>query len=66
VIKVEDPNRGDSGRVIASPANGEDGMYFLFLNANKKSITLNLKTEKGKDIMGQLITKADIFMNLSH
>jgi crotonobetainyl-CoA:carnitine CoA-transferase CaiB-like acyl-CoA transferase len=51
VIKVDDPHRGDSGRAIVSAANGEDGRYFLSLNANKKGVTLNQKADKGKDIM---------------
>ena len=52
VIKVENPLTGDLGRFSFSEKRDEgiDSFYFIFLNANKKSVTLNLKSEKGKEM----------------
>ena len=60
VIKVEEPTRGDQGRRLGGEKPGEDSWYFLLLNANKRSITLNLKTQEGLDICKELLRHADI------
>ena len=60
VIKVEEPTRGDQGRRLGGEKPGEDSWYFLLLNANKRSITLNLKTPEGLDICKELLRHADI------
>ena len=49
VIKVEAPGRGDPGRKAPQDVPGLDSPYFLILNSNKRSITLNLKSEEGKE-----------------
>ena len=59
VIKVERPGSGDFTRGVA-PFLGEDSVYFLSVNRNKKSITINLKDPGGKALFLQLATKADI------
>ena len=41
---------------------GEENYYFLYGNRNKKSVTLNLQKEKGRDILLQLAKNADIFV----
>lgn len=61
VIKVENPKGGEQGRSASSERKDADSYYFMLLNANKKSVTLNLKTEKGKEILRNLIRKGDIF-----
>jgi formyl-CoA transferase len=62
VIKVEPPGRGDQGRRISGdPAEG-DAWYFLLLNANKRSVSLNLKEERGKEILRELIKQGDVFV----
>ena len=62
VIKVEEPTRGDPGRtaMISPEGNGADSSYFLNLNSNKRSITLNLKSEEGRGIFFDLVKQADI------
>lgn len=60
VVKVENPKSGDPGRSI-NPPPGQDAHYFLQYNANKKSITVNLKDKRGLDLVKQLARKADVF-----
>ena len=59
VIKVEEPTRGDYSRWMPPLIKGQ-GAYFLSVHRNKKSITLNLKTEKGKEIFYKLAEKSDV------
>ena len=60
VIKVEAPGKGDPGRRASADVPGLDSYYFLLLNANKRSLTLNVKTEEGKKIFLDLVRNADI------
>ena len=60
VIKVEAPGRGDPGRKVRQDGTGFDSYYFMTLNANKRSITLDLKSEEGKLIFFDLVRKGDI------
>jgi formyl-CoA transferase len=61
VIKVEEPTRGDPGRwSVSSSVSGSDSSYFINLNANKRSVTLNLKSELGKEIFFELVKQGDI------
>nr|WP_211316724.1 CoA transferase [Oceanobacillus arenosus] len=59
VIKVETPN-GDDTRHLGPPFIEDWSTYFLSINRNKKSISLNLKTEEGKEILLKLIEEADV------
>src|ERR1700757_4596477 len=61
VIKVEEPTRGEQGRGASTDKKAVDSQYFMLLNANKKSVTANLKTDKGRAILRGLIEKADVF-----
>lgn len=61
VLKVEDPDQGDYMRLMG-PIRKRDGAYFLALNRNKKSMTLNLKLEEGKTIFYKLIESYDIVL----
>ena len=58
VIKVENPTRGDPGRGIRGTEVDSD--YFLNFNSNKRSVTLNLKTERGKELLLELVKQADV------
>jgi formyl-CoA transferase len=60
VIKVESPGNGEQGRWSVSEKPGTDSYYFILLNANKRSVTLNLKDERGKAMFLELVKKVDI------
>src|SRR3970040_319304 len=61
VVKIENPQRGDPGRRIASTdAKASDSFYFKILNANKKSATVDLKTARGVELVKELVKKADV------
>ena len=63
VIKVEEPKRGDDTREWGPPfAPGGESAYFLAANRNKRSVTVNLKTEDGKAIVRRLIARADVLV----
>lgn len=62
VIKVESPRGGDQGRYLITDKLGADSPYFLLLNANKKSVTLNLKSDKGKSLFSQLVPHFDVMV----
>ena len=60
VIKVEEPGVGDRTRHERAIQEGVDSFYFIVFNANKRSVTLNLKTNTGRDIFLKMVEKADI------
>jgi formyl-CoA transferase len=62
VVKVEPPKGGDQGRYLVTEKPGLDSPYFLLLNANKKSISINLKSEKGLSIFKQLVPHFDVLV----
>ncbi|WP_417823694.1 CaiB/BaiF CoA transferase family protein [Thalassospira lucentensis] len=65
VIKVEAPGRGDLARQLGADAGLNEklmGVSFLAQNAGKKSITLNLKDPRGKNILKTLVKKADVLV----
>jgi formyl-CoA transferase len=62
VIKVEPPGRGELGRSMSTDTPNFDSHYFIFLNSNKRSITINLRSEKGKHLLARLIEVADVFI----
>jgi len=62
IIKLEMPGRGDDSRSWGPPFIEGESAYFMSVNRNKKSITLNLKSEKSKEIIEKLIKKADVIV----
>ena len=61
VIKIEEPNRGDETRMWTPFWNGESTQFVSF-NRNKKSLTVNLKSEEGVELVKKLATDADIMI----
>src|SRR5262250_196903 len=59
VVKIENPRTGDPGRRL-QPGHPDDPWYFHQFNANKKSVTLNLKSPRGLEIVRDLLKKADV------
>lgn len=62
VIKVEMPGRGDITRGQLRDKPNVDSLYFTMLNCNKRSVTLNTKTKKGKEIFRELIRRCDVLV----
>jgi CoA:oxalate CoA-transferase len=61
IIKIESVDEGDLTRASSHKINGV-GSYFLSVNRGKKSITLNLKDERGKNIVFELVKQVDVLM----
>jgi formyl-CoA transferase len=62
VIKIEMPGLGDGSRQWGPPWVGTESAYFLSINRNKKSLTLNLKHAEGGEILKKLVAGADILV----
>src|SRR3546814_14267891 len=60
VIKVERPGVGDATRGQLRDIPDVDSLYFTMLNHNKRSITLNTKSEKGKEVLRKLVETCDV------
>src|ERR1700688_1139758 len=55
VIKVERPGEGDDTRAFAPPYQGDEAAYFLSVNRNKKSMTLDMKSERGREVLWRAV-----------
>lgn len=62
VIKVEEPGSGDYGRFMPPHGAGGMSLYYLAINRNKRSITLNLKTAGGREIFLRMVRSADVLL----
>jgi len=62
VIKVEDPKGGDLGRSLTPLIEGESARFYT-VNRNKKSITLDLKKDAGKEVFKKLVAQADVVID---
>lgn len=60
VIKIEEPGAGDTFRLRSPRMPGGESMHFMMINRNKRSITLNLKNSRGRDIFMKLAAEADV------
>ena len=56
IAKVENPKGGEAGRTSFG-----DAYYFMMYNANKRSITVNLKSDRGLALVKEMVKKADVF-----
>lgn len=63
VIKVERPGTGDLSRTSIPDEDGLDNPIFLSINRNKTSITVDLRTDDGKEIVRRLIAAADVVVS---
>lgn len=62
VIKVERPGTGEQGRGSSVDQPGADSYLFILVNANKKSVTIDIKHPEGKKLLERLVEKSDIFV----
>ena len=62
IIKVEQPGKGDDTRAWGPPFLGEESAYFLSINRNKESVTLDYKPAAGRKVLAALIAKADVLV----
>ncbi len=62
VVKIENPDGGDDTRAWGPPFLDGESSYFLSINRNKKSCTLNLKSAQGLDLLRQLASRADVLL----
>jgi formyl-CoA transferase/CoA:oxalate CoA-transferase len=62
IIKIENPASGDDTRAWGPPFVGGESAYFLSVNRNKESVTLNLKHPAAREALWKLIDKADVLV----
>jgi formyl-CoA transferase len=62
VIKVEEPVKGDPSRHVLTDRPDADSLFYLSFNANKRSLTLNLKHPGGQDVFRTLLKTADVLL----
>ena len=62
VIKIEPPKSGEAARNFLTNEPGLDSHLFILLNANKRSVSLNLKTERGRDLFRSLVPHVDVVL----
>jgi formyl-CoA transferase len=62
VVKVEEPEKGDPARHLLRDRPDADALFYLAFNANKRSLTLNLKHERGKEVFRALLRTADVLL----
>ncbi|KYZ75410.1 carnitine dehydratase [Anaerosporomusa subterranea] len=61
MVKIEPPRVGDDSRAYG-PFVGKESAYFMSLNRNKRSMTLNLKEQAAKDLFREMVKKADVVL----
>lgn len=62
VIKIEEPDKGDDTRGWGPPFLGKEAVYFMAVNRNKRSLTLDFKSSAGKEILTRLIQQCDVLV----
>ncbi len=62
VIKVEEPGKGDPARNVLRDRPDADSLFYLSFNGNKRSLTLNLKRPRGKEVFRALLKTADVLL----
>ena len=62
IIKIENPDKGDDTRAYGPPFVDGESVYFMSINRGKKSLTLNLKSPEGREILTKLIQRSDVLL----
>src|SRR3979490_2785171 len=62
VIKIEPPGRGDVTRTQLRDIPDVDSLYFTMLNCNKRSLTLDVKSDEGRRIFTELVRRSDVLV----
>src|SRR5690348_474872 len=62
VIKIEQPGKGDDTRGWGPPFLDGESAYFLSINRNKESVTLDFKSPEGRAVLERLVAKADVLV----
>src|SRR6476619_6089814 len=62
VIKIEQPGKGDDTRAWGPPFVEGESAYFLSINRNKESVTLDFKHAAGRELLHRLLAKADVLV----
>jgi crotonobetainyl-CoA:carnitine CoA-transferase CaiB-like acyl-CoA transferase len=62
VIKIEQPGKGDDTRAWGPPFMETESAYFLSINRNKESLTLNIKHPSGREVLLRLLERADVLV----
>ena len=62
IIKIEQPGKGDDTRPWGPPFQSGESAYFLSINRNKESVTLDFKKPQGRAVLEQLVAKADVLV----
>ncbi len=62
VIKIEQPGRGDDTRAWGPPFVGDESAYFLSVNRNKESVTIDFKSQDGRALVERLAAQADVLI----
>src|SRR5215475_10359089 len=62
VIKIEQPGKGDDSRAWGPPFLEGESAYFLSVNRNKESVTLDFKQPAGRELLEQLVARSDVLV----
>jgi crotonobetainyl-CoA:carnitine CoA-transferase CaiB-like acyl-CoA transferase len=62
VVKVENPNKGDDTRAYGPPFVEGESVYFMSVNRGKRSLALDLKSAKGREVLTKLVRQSDVLL----
>jgi len=62
IIKIENPDKGDDTRAYGPPFVDGESVYFMSINRGKRSLTLNLKSPEGREVLTKLIQRSDVLL----
>lgn len=63
IVKIERPGSGDQARGWGPPFVGDESTYFMGTNRNKRSLTLDLKRDEGKEVLDRLLSSSDVLVH---